>query len=309
MADAARKVAGWDFGESPSNPPPVRRTDESAWCTDRIIPCHGDVIETGGKKGASLLPNFAASASLLCAQVQVLSATWGNSLDRHVCVVPRGQLRRHWVRKVACRGEARGPTVSLPPVSPPSSLTSLVVAVRGGPRNVHSLSEQRERPSARGGSKEGRAPNSAGGAQGLGAVGRGRDGGSSQLGASRESRSSCSCSPLSLSLLARCLSSCVRYSLVVRFIPACDQLPSALALTSCSPAAAAPALLSLLRLTFVLPHPHPRHAQLLRRPRPHFQLRYVGSSSSLSHSRGPTRSSPRRGCALRSLEVAHPDSR
>ncbi|TNY19006.1 hypothetical protein DMC30DRAFT_418305 [Rhodotorula diobovata] len=30
MADAARKVAGWDF--------------------DRIIPCHGDVIETGGKK-------------------------------------------------------------------------------------------------------------------------------------------------------------------------------------------------------------------------------------------------------------------
>lgn len=116
--------------------------------------------------------------------------------------------------------------------------------------------------------------------------------------------------PLSLSLLARCLSSCVRYSLVVRFIPANDQLPSALALTSSlPPQLRLPSSRFSESLTFVLPHTHPRHAQLLRRPRPHFQLRYVGSSSSLSYSRGPTRSSPRRGCALRSLEVAHPDSR
>lgn len=35
MAVAAKKVSAWDF--------------------DRVIPCHGDVIETGGKHGSSPL--------------------------------------------------------------------------------------------------------------------------------------------------------------------------------------------------------------------------------------------------------------
>lgn len=67
MKAAAEKVAAWDFGQSlPRRLDQLCRgtystrsnTDSSDPCfystrTDRIIPCHGDVIETGGKKGAS----------------------------------------------------------------------------------------------------------------------------------------------------------------------------------------------------------------------------------------------------------------
>ena len=72
MADAARKVASWDFGTSPLSSPPLprpRRRLEShrdlklteRQHADRIIPCHGDVIETGGKKGASSLARSSSS--------------------------------------------------------------------------------------------------------------------------------------------------------------------------------------------------------------------------------------------------------
>ena len=85
MKAAAEKVAAWDFGACCSSIPLESREESSrrrhlvsmapcsvgpsftgaaltSFTADRIIPCHGDVIETGGKKGTCRWPSFLLSA-------------------------------------------------------------------------------------------------------------------------------------------------------------------------------------------------------------------------------------------------------